>query len=142
MRQKRGSNSKPLHAFYCATLLFRNRVQINFARDLRYGVPQQCLHRSFWSPTLSSIGAWLCLKRRIRRDGSRLLRPNTFEAAWYRQVLHCRLVPDRLRIKTPQIQKLGRKISPDPKAQTRVQLEGDWMGGCPSSLGQKSRKFL
>jgi hypothetical protein len=24
-------------------------VQINFARDLRCGVPQQCLHRSFWS---------------------------------------------------------------------------------------------
>src|SRR5258705_13224781 len=127
MRQKRGSKYKPLHAFYCATLLFRNRVQINFARDLRYGVPQQCLHRSFWSPTLSSIGAWLCLKRRIRRDGSRLLWPNTFEAAWYRQGLHCWLVPGRVRIKTHQIQKQGRKNSPGRKAENRGQLEWKWM---------------
>jgi hypothetical protein len=39
-RQKLGSKYKPLHAFYCTTLLFRNRVQINFARDLRCGVPR------------------------------------------------------------------------------------------------------
>ena len=44
-----GSKYKPLHAFNCATLLFRNRVQINFARDFRCGVPQQCLHSSYWS---------------------------------------------------------------------------------------------
>ena len=44
-----GSKYKSLHAFYCATLLFRNRVQINFARDFRCGVPQQCLHSSYWS---------------------------------------------------------------------------------------------
>src|SRR5258706_16296744 len=116
MRQKRGSKYKPLHAFYCATLLFRNRVQINFARDLRYGVPQQCLHRSFWSPTLSSIGAWLCLKRRIRRDGSRLLWPNTFEAAWYRQVLPSRLGPDRVGVDTAPNQQLGRENCPDRTA--------------------------
>jgi hypothetical protein len=44
-----GSKYKPLHAFNCATLLLRNRMQINFARDLRCRVPQQCLHRSYWS---------------------------------------------------------------------------------------------
>jgi hypothetical protein len=30
---------KSLDAFYCATLLFRDRVQINLARDFRRGAP-------------------------------------------------------------------------------------------------------
>ena len=57
-RQKLGSKYKPLHAFYCATLLFRNRVQINFARDLRCGVPRTVPASPFGVPALSSIGAW------------------------------------------------------------------------------------
>jgi len=41
-----GSKYKSLNAFYCATLLFRDRVQINLARDFRRGVPEERLHRS------------------------------------------------------------------------------------------------
>src|SRR5229473_6604062 len=44
-----GSKYEPLNAFNCATLFFRYRVQINLARNLRCGVPQQCLHGSYWS---------------------------------------------------------------------------------------------
>src|SRR5260370_42076942 len=44
-----GSKYKCLHAFNCATLFFRYRVQINLARDFRRGMPQQRLHRSYWS---------------------------------------------------------------------------------------------
>jgi hypothetical protein len=68
-RQKLGSKYTLLHAFYCTTLLFWNRVQINFARDLRCGVPRTVPASPFGVPALSSIGAWLCLKPRIRRDG-------------------------------------------------------------------------
>lgn len=49
VQPKLGSKHKLLHAFNCATLLFRYRVQVNFARDFWCGVPQQCLHGSYWS---------------------------------------------------------------------------------------------
>ena len=41
-----GSKYKSLNALYCATLLFRDRVQINLARDFRRGVAQKRLHRA------------------------------------------------------------------------------------------------
>jgi hypothetical protein len=41
-----GSKYKSLDAFNRATLLFRDRVQVDLARDLRCGVPEERLHRS------------------------------------------------------------------------------------------------
>jgi len=43
-----GSKYKPLDALYCATLLFRDRVQINLARNIRREMAQERLHRSYW----------------------------------------------------------------------------------------------
>jgi hypothetical protein len=66
----------------------------------------------------------------------------TFEAAWYREVFDCRLVPDWLWIEAHQIEKLGRNVAPYWKAETRGPLEGNGVVMCPSSLRQKARKFL
>ena len=41
-----GSKYKPLDAFHRATLFFRDRVQINLARDLRRGMTEERLNRS------------------------------------------------------------------------------------------------
>jgi hypothetical protein len=41
-----GSKYKSLDAFDRATLFFRDRVQINLARDFRRGMPEERLHRS------------------------------------------------------------------------------------------------
>ena len=43
-----GSKYKPLDALYCATLLFRYRMQINLARDFRRGMAQERLYRPYW----------------------------------------------------------------------------------------------
>src|SRR3989442_7763859 len=76
-------------------------------------------------------------------SGSSVLRfPNAFEAARFRQVFHCRLTPNRLRIKAHQIQKLRRNIGPYRQAETLCRLVGDLVVMCPGYLGLQAVNLL
>jgi len=140
-RQKLGSKYTLLHAFYCTTLLFWNRVQINFARDLRCGVPrtvpasplecrryQASARGCALNAAFAVIGNAYCGRTPLRRRG----------IGRYSTVGWCRTGADR-GSSNPETRPEYCSLS---EGRNSWPLEGNGMVVCPGSLGQKSGKFL